>query len=96
MPLLVVCLSVLALGAIAHEAVLDHARRVMRVDLPSPRPEFAHGARWRITRKTGERTLISSYHVSQQNTQTGRLTPAMFDRVLEVARRVVMRDNERQ
>jgi uracil-DNA glycosylase len=32
--------------------------------------------------------LLGSYHVSQQNTQTGKLTPGMFDAVLEEARRL--------
>jgi uracil-DNA glycosylase len=34
--------------------------------------------------------LLGSYHVSQQNTQTGRLTPAMFDEVLAQALRIKM------
>ncbi len=72
----------LALGAIAWKSVLDHlARRGIAV--PTPRPAFAHGASVRVD---GGPWLVASYHVSQQNTQTGRLTPAMLDRVLAVAR----------
>jgi uracil-DNA glycosylase family 4 len=72
----------LALGAIAWDSVL--ARYVRRgADLPRPRPRFAHGAELRMD---GEPVLLGSYHVSQQNTQTGRLTPAMFDLILERAR----------
>jgi uracil-DNA glycosylase family 4 len=73
---------VLALGAIAWRAWLDHAARV-GTPLPRPRPAFGHGARADL----GGRVLLGSYHVSQQNTQTGKLTPAMFDRVLSEARR---------
>lgn len=71
---------VVALGAIAWRAWLDHAVRRGDV-LPRPRPAFAHGARL----DAGGRLLLGSYHVSQQNTQTGKLTPQMFDRVLEEA-----------
>jgi len=72
---------VLALGAIAWRAWLDHAARV-GAPLPRPRPAFAHGAR----AEAGAHVLLGSYHVSQQNTQTGRLTPAMFDAVVATAK----------
>jgi len=73
---------VLALGAVAWRAALDSHERSGGV-VPRPRPAFAHGAAVRL----GERWLLGSYHVSQQNTQTGKLTPAMFDAVLEDAKR---------
>jgi uracil-DNA glycosylase family 4 len=66
----------LALGQLAWDAVLRHAVT------PRPQPRFGHGA----CAPLGEATLVGSYHVSRQNTQTGRLTPAMFDQVLEAAR----------
>jgi uracil-DNA glycosylase family 4 len=69
---------VLALGAIAWGTVL----RVFRsrgIAVPRPAPRFAHGAEVSLP---GAPWLVGAYHVSQQNTQTGRLTPAMFDAVL--------------
>jgi len=73
--------AILALGAIAWEAALGHlARRGLAI--PRPRPRFGHGAELRLP---GAPLLLGSYHVSRQNTQTGRLTPAMFDAVVRRA-----------
>ena len=57
--------------------MLDRFLR-MGLVIARPRPRFAHGARLDV----GPNVLLGSYHVSQQNTQTGRLTPSMFDDVL--------------
>jgi len=73
---------VLALGGIAWSAVLAHfARRGLVV--PRPRPQFGHAAEAQLP---GAPILLGSYHVSQQNTNTGKLTPAMLDAVLSRAR----------
>src|SRR5690242_9185891 len=75
---------VLALGGIGWAAALAHfARRGLVV--PRPRPAFGHGAEARIP---GGPVLLGCYHVSQQNTNTGKLTPAMIDRVLRRARQL--------
>jgi uracil-DNA glycosylase family 4 len=74
---------ILALGAIAWKAALSQARRVYP-DL-STRPAFGHGAMVQLSDRL---TLIGSYHVSQQNTFTGRLTPAMFDAILRECLRI--------
>ncbi len=68
----------LALGGIAWNASIALARRA-GIEVPAV-AAFGHGAEVRLTSKM---TLIGSYHVSQQNTFTGRLTPAMFDAVLQ-------------
>lgn len=76
---------VLALGAIGWEAVLRHfSRRGMA--LPRPLPRFGHGAELRLV---GAPPLLGCYHVSRQNTQTGKLTPAMFDAVLARAKKLL-------
>jgi len=69
---------VLALGRIAHDSVLM-ALGLRRAGYP-----FGHGAQHRLP---GGLRLIDSYHCSRYNTQTRRLTPAMFRRVLRTARR---------
>ncbi len=67
----------LALGRIAHEAFLRF------LNLRPRAYPFAHGAEHALPDGTW---LLSSYHVSQQNTQTGRLTPQMFAAVLARAK----------
>jgi uracil-DNA glycosylase len=71
---------VVALGSFAWDAAL--AAFVRSGDpLPRPRPVFGHGARAEL----GAVTLLGSYHPSQQNTFTGRLTREMLDSVLGTA-----------
>ena len=65
--------AVLALGTVAHGAVLK------AVDLPQAAHAFAHGARHALP---GGRALHDSYHCSRYNTQTRRLTDAMFESVV--------------
>lgn len=68
---------VLALGGIAHRAVV-RAEAGRQKDFP-----FGHGATAELP---SGRRLISSYHCSRYNTQTRRLTPAMFQDVVTKAR----------
>jgi uracil-DNA glycosylase family 4 len=69
---------IIALGGFAFDAALRVLDPTLR-----PRPRFAHGAEVALS---GQRTLVGCYHVSQQNTFTGRLTEAMLDAVLARAR----------
>ena len=74
--------SMLALGAIAWDATLASARR-LGWTVPVPKPRFTHGAETILVTTAGRSIrLVGSYHVSQQNTFTGRLTEAMLDEVL--------------
>jgi uracil-DNA glycosylase len=71
---------VVALGKIAFDGLLAHLRRTGHTPV---RATFAHGA---LVPLPDGRTLLASYHPSLQNTNTGRLTPAMLLDVLRQAR----------
>jgi len=76
---------VLALGRIGHEAWLRASGWWER--LPArERPRFAHGAEARLADGI---TLLASFHPSRQNTQTGKLTLAMWRAVFARARQLV-------
>ena len=75
---------VVALGHIAFQAYLS-ARRELGLYVPSPKPRFGHG----LSHDLDGITLIGSYHPSQQNTFTGRLTRDMFQAVFQQARRLI-------
>jgi uracil-DNA glycosylase len=71
---------VVALGAFAWASAL-RTFAALGAALPKPRPGFGHGAEATL----GRWTLLGCYHVSQQNTFTGKLTRPMLDAVLERA-----------
>jgi uracil-DNA glycosylase len=74
----------LALGQIAWRAIITEARQ--RNWYSGPLPKFGHGAKVSIA---DDRWLLASYHPSQQNTFTGKLTQPMFDAVFKEARRLL-------
>ncbi len=79
LPLLERARVVVCLGAFAWESGLRQLAPAMR-----PRPRFGHGAEAPLEGIT----LLGCFHPSQQNTFTGKLTPAMIDTVLERARQL--------
>lgn len=80
---------VVALGKFAFDAYLQ-TRAAAGLANPRPLPKFGHGSTRDLE---GGVTLISSYHPSRQNTQTGKLTKDMFDAIFYQAR-VLLGDTE--
>ena len=72
---------ILALGTIAHQAVLRAVGHTLQ-QFP-----FGHGAEHRLS---GACTLLDSYHCSRYNTQTRRLTAAMFEAVVKRGRELAL------
>jgi uracil-DNA glycosylase family 4 len=84
---------IVCLGGFAWQAMWPVLAR-SGFALPRPRPAFGHGVEVRLPagpqpggwRQSGEVMLIGCYHQSQQNTFTGRVTPAMLDAIFTRAR----------
>jgi uracil-DNA glycosylase len=84
--------AVVCLGGFAWQAIWP-AMSSVGFDRPRPRPAFGHGAEVRLARPQDPQTrdgvlVIGCYHPSQQNTFTGRVTPAMLDAIFMRARAV--------
>ncbi len=77
---------VVALGKIAFDTYLTVCREA-GVNLARPFPAFRHGGVYHLANGV---TLIASYHPSQQNTQTGKLTREMFEDIFKEARRLLL------
>jgi uracil-DNA glycosylase len=83
-----------ALGRIAYDEMI----RLFRTrDISPAPPPFSHGALW-LARKSASAEkdlwILASYHPSRQNTQTGRLTRAMFDRIWRKAAAIARAGDE--
>jgi len=77
---------VVALGKIAWDAWLKLLASNGET-LPRPRPVFGHGASW----TQNGITLVGAYHPSRQNTNTGVVTPRMYDDVFNAVRQSLRR-----
>jgi uracil-DNA glycosylase len=75
---------IVCLGKIAFDGVLQHLLRAGRL-IRRGETKFAHGAEYPLSDRL---TLLASYHPSLQNTNTGKLTEAMFLRIFERAREI--------
>ena len=83
LPLLPSLKVIVPLGGFAWEATLQALRR-RGATIPKPKPRFGHLAEAQV----GELTILGSFHPSQQNTFTGRLTEPMLDAVFERAKAI--------
>src|SRR5258706_463344 len=76
---------IVALGKIGFDTIFDSFRTLEWTSLPR-RPAFGHGNEYALNDR---HTLIASFHPSQQNTFTGKLTEPMFDAIFRRARAVI-------
>ena len=84
--------TVVCLGSFGWAAAL-RTFRAIGYDVPRPQPRFGHAAEAVLTAPTGRSVLLlGSYHPSQQNTFTGKLTEPMLDAVLGRAAALALED----
>ncbi len=77
--------SFLALGNFAWSALISHLIE-LGFTIPKPKPKFAHGASFYVLSSHGRKyKVVGSYHPSQQNTFTGKLTEKMLNSVIREA-----------
>jgi len=81
---------VVALGKIGFDAYLNYLQR-QGVVVSKKEYQFKHGARYEMP---DGKTLLASYHPSNQNTQTGKLTREMFVEIFQAAARIADREDE--
>ena len=74
---------IVALGKIAFDEYLKSCKKLGYMT-PTPKPKFSHGA---VAELPWGLTLLGSYHPSQQNTFTGKLTRPMFHKIFKMARK---------
>jgi uracil-DNA glycosylase len=75
---------IIALGGFAWRVAIALIRR-SGGSVVTPAPKFGHGVTATLSTPEGDMTLLGCYHPSQQNTFTGRLTPAMMDDIFATA-----------
>jgi uracil-DNA glycosylase len=75
-----------ALGAYGWDAALRAMAANGAQPVSATKPRFGHGA----VAEVGRYRLVGTYHPSQQNTSTGKLTPAMFDAVVATAKELAL------
>lgn len=77
--------SIVVLGGFGWQALFAVLRSA-GWNVPKPTPKFAHAKTVCLSHPDGRKiTVFGCYHVSQQNTFTGKLTPEMLDRVIQAA-----------
>jgi uracil-DNA glycosylase family 4 len=76
---------ILGLGKIGFDNALSAFSEVYDLVL-SPRPKFGHGAEYALNSRL---TLLGTFHPSQQNTFTGKLTEKMFDGIFQRVRQLL-------
>ena len=80
----------ICLGQIAFKETLCLLESEFRIKF-TPKPKFSHGITFKTSR---DLTIIGSYHPSQKNTFTGKLTEEMFDTVFRKARHILNKSQD--